>query len=329
LRGNPDRYSSLYEKERVIVEKYLNSCLKGRSPASLYDPGKYILSSGGKRLRPLLVIFSAKAVGSKRKYYNTASAVELLHNFTLVHDDIMDNADVRRGRKTLHKIFDLNKALLVGDSLLSVAYELLLSDLKKSEAKIVSAFTHSLVEICEGQSLDKDFETSDQVTLDEYLIMIRKKTAEMLKMCCKIGALAGGGTDEEIKALSRYGINLGIAFQIQDDLLDVFGKQEEFGKAIGGDLMEGKKTYLVLKALELDNGKYKKELEGFIKNKGIPQEDICRFRELFENTGALAAAEAAIKNYTMKALKPLKKLKNEKYADFFEWLAYTLIHRKN
>ena len=329
MKGNADRFSVLYEKEREIVEKYLNNCLEGRTPASLYDPGKYILSSGGKRLRPLLVIFSAKAVGSKSKYYHTASAVELLHNFTLVHDDIMDNADMRRGRETLHKKYDLNKALLVGDSLLSVAYELLLSDLKKSEAKIVSAFTHSLVEICEGQSLDKDFETSDHVTLDEYLIMIRKKTAEMLKMCCKIGALAGGGSDEEIKALARYGINLGIAFQIQDDLLDVFGKQEEFGKAIGGDLVEGKKTYLVLKAMEMDNGQYKKELEGYIKNKGIPKEEICRFREIFENTGALNASEAAIKDYTIKALKPLKKLKDEKYADFFEWLANTLIYRKN
>ncbi len=140
MKGDIDNYSALYEKERLRVEKYINSCLDSRQPDSLYEPGKYILSSGGKRLRPLLVIFSAKAVGSKRNFYNTATAVELLHNFTLVHDDIMDNADMRRGRETLHKKYDLNKALLVGDSLLSIAYELLLKDLKDSQADIVSAF---------------------------------------------------------------------------------------------------------------------------------------------------------------------------------------------
>ncbi len=190
-------------------------------------------------------------------------------------------------------------------------------------------FTQSLVEICEGQSLDKDFETSDQVSIDEYLIMIRKKTAEMLKMCCKIGALAGGGSTEEKNALSAYGINLGIAFQIQDDLLDVFGNEQEFGKTIGGDLSEGKKTYLILKALELDNGKYSTELRNYIKNKGICDDQVPRFKEIFKETGALSSSEEAIKNYTLKALRSLKKLNSRQYTGFFEWLANTLIYRKH
>jgi geranylgeranyl diphosphate synthase, type II len=326
---NTSVYSSLYDKQRILLEKKLNTTLDNRKPESLYSPGKYIISGGGKRLRPLLLIFSAKAVGSKSNYYNTASAVELLHNFTLVHDDIMDNADKRRGRITLHKKYDINKALLVGDSLLSVAYEILLADVKVNQAEVVNAFTKSLVEICEGQSMDKDFETSPDVTLDEYMIMIRKKTAEMLKMCCKVGALAGSGSREEINALSSYGINLGIAFQIQDDLLDITGSEEKFGKKIGGDLMEGKKTFLILKAMELSKGEFKKELKKYISGKGIKQEKIPYYKNMFEENGVIRSAEDEIKNYTLKALKPLKNLKEDKYKDFFIWLANNLIHRKH
>jgi geranylgeranyl diphosphate synthase, type II len=326
---NTKIYSSLYDKQRILLEKKLSTSLNKRKPESLYGPGKYIISGGGKRLRPLLLIFSAKAVGSKSNFYNTASAVELLHNFTLVHDDIMDNADKRRGRKTLHKMYDINKALLVGDSLLSVAYEILLSDVKVNQAEIVNAFTKSLVEICEGQSMDKDFETAKKVTLDEYMIMIRKKTAEMLKMCCKVGALAGSGSREEINALSSYGINLGIAFQIQDDLLDITGNEGEFGKKIGGDLIEGKKTFLILKALETAKGQFKKELEKYINSNGIKQEKIHYFKSMFEENGVIRSAEEEIRKYTQKALTPLKNLKEEKYKNFFIWLANNLIHRKN
>jgi geranylgeranyl diphosphate synthase, type II len=147
-------------------------------------------------------------------------------------------------------------------------------------------------------------------------------------MCCKIGALAGGGTPAEINALASYGINLGIAFQIQDDLLDVFGNQEEFGKTIGGDLVEGKKTFLILKALELNNGRFTEELNEFFSNQGIGNGEVCRFRGIFEITGARREAEDAIKNYTSKALTSLKKLSKPEYSGFFEWLANTLIYRK-
>ena len=244
---NNDNYIKLYEAERKKINKILSTSLKKRKPASLYEPGSYILNSGGKRLRPLLVLLSSKAVGGKfEKVYNAAAAVEMLHNFTLVHDDIMDNAEKRRGRLTLHKMFNHSTAILTGDSLLSIAYEYLLKDCNGNSKEVVSSFTHGLIEVCEGQSLDTDFESRKNVSLSEYIIMIKKKTAAMAEMCCRIGALLGGGTNSQVNALGNYGLNLGIAFQIQDDLLDISADEKKFGKTIGGDLVEGKKTFLFL-----------------------------------------------------------------------------------
>ena len=192
---NPESFSFLYERERKKVEKILVEAFKDRKPDSLYKPVKYILSTGGKRLRPLLVIFSTKAVGGNFSVvYNASVAVELLHNFTLVHDDIMDNADKRRGMLTLHKKYDDSTAILAGDGLLSVAYEYLLKDCNGKTKEVISAFTKGLIEVCEGQSLDKDFETTDNVTIDKYKLMIMKKTAAMFEMCCTVGALLGGGS---------------------------------------------------------------------------------------------------------------------------------------
>ena len=258
---NNKKFISLYEIERNKINKILSFALKNRNPISLYEPGSYILNSGGKRLRPLLVLLSAKAVGGKfNDAYNAAAAVEMLHNFTLVHDDIMDNADKRRGRLTLHKKYDHNTAILAGDSLLSIAYEFLLKDCNGNAKEVISSFTHGLIEVCEGQSLDTDFELRKNVSLSEYIVMIKKKTAAMAEMCCKIGALLGGGTKKQVNALGKYGLNLGIAFQIQDDLLDISADEKEFGKTIGGDLVEGKKTFLFLEALEKSKGEDRKKL---------------------------------------------------------------------
>ncbi len=224
-------YILLYEAERKQINKILSISVKNRKPASLYEPGSYILNSGGKRLRPLLVLLSAKAVGGEFKNaYNAAAAVEMLHNFTLVHDDIMDNADKRRGRLTLHKKYDHNTAILAGDSLLSVAYEYLLKDCNGNAKEVVSSFTHGLIEVCEGQSMDTDFELRKNVALSEYITMIKKKTAAMAEMCCRIGALLGGGSKSQVNALGNYGLNLGIAFQIQDDLLDISADEKEIWK---------------------------------------------------------------------------------------------------
>jgi geranylgeranyl diphosphate synthase type II len=323
-----DKFFSLYEGERKKVEQRLIKSLKGRIPVSLYKPGLYIIEGGGKRLRPLLVLFSAKAVGGKFSSANNASvAVELLHNFTLVHDDIMDNADKRRGKQTLHKKYDSNTAILVGDSLLSIAYEQLLKDCNGNSKEILSAFTKGLVDVCEGQSMDKDFETLEHVSIKDYEVMIEKKTAAMVEMCCKIGALLCGGTKKEINGLANFGRSIGIAFQIQDDLLDITGNENEFGKFVGGDLVEGKKTFLFIKALEKAKGKNRQALQKVIRNKGIKPDQIKFYKELYVKLGVLEDAKKEIKFYTNKALNSLKILKRKEDREIFGWLADSLIKR--
>ncbi len=323
-----DKFFSLYEGERKKVEQRLIKSLKGRIPVSLYKPGLYIIEGGGKRLRPLLVLFSAKAVGGKFSSANNASvAVELLHNFTLVHDDIMDNADKRRGKQTLHKKYDANTAILVGDSLLSIAYKQLLKDCNGNSKEILSAFTKGLVDVCEGQSMDKDFETLEHVSIKDYEVMIEKKTAAMVEMCCKIGALLCGGTKKEINGLANFGRSIGIAFQIQDDLLDITGNENEFGKFVGGDLVEGKKTFLFIKALEKAKGKNRQALQKVIRNKGIKPDQIKFYKELYAKLGVLEDAKKEIKFYTNKALNSLKILKRKEDREIFGWLADSLIKR--
>ena len=321
------KYISLYEAERKKINKILSVSVKNRKPVSLYEPSSYILNSGGKRLRPLLVLLSAKAVGGEFKNcYNAAAAVEMLHNFTLVHDDIMDNADKRRGRLTLHKKFDHNTAILAGDSLLSIAYEYLLKDCNGNAKEVISSFTHGLIEVCEGQSLDTDFESRKNVALSEYITMIKKKTAAMAEMCCRIGALLGGGTKSQVNALGNYGLNLGIAFQIQDDLLDISADEKEFGKTIGGDLVEGKKTFLFLEALEKSRGEDRKKLLKVIEQKGIKRNQVSSYKMIYEKLGVLDDARREIRAYTQKALRSVNLL-DEENKKIFKWLADSLIHR--
>ena len=322
------RFFALYERERIKIEERLSNALKNREPHSLYKPAAYVLKSGGKRLRPLLVLFSAKASGGKfSKAYNAAVAVELLHNFTLVHDDIMDNADKRRGRLTLHKKYDLSTAILAGDSLLSVAYEYLMKDSGDHLKEMLDSFTHGLVEVCEGQSMDKDFELLNEVSIQQYMIMIEKKTAAMAEMCCIIGANIAGASKQEIKSMAAFGKNIGIAFQIQDDLLDISGNESELGKFVGGDLVEGKKTYLFLKALEKSRGKDKKEFLGIIENKGIKHNEIPKFQALYCKLGVLEDAREEIIMYSNRALSKLKYLKRQEDRDLFTWLTDSLIKR--
>lgn len=320
-------FHQLYDREKKKIERILSKSLEFREPVSLYDPAYYIIKNGGKRLRPLLVLFSCKSAGGRySNAYNAAAAVELLHNFTLIHDDIMDNAEKRRGRLTLHVKYDLNTAVLAGDGMLAVAYEYLLKDCKNKKNIVISKFTKALIEICEGQALDKKFEVERNVTLADYLRMINKKTASMLEMCCKIGGILGGGSEKEIRALSSFGKNIGIAFQIHDDLLDIKG-YEEFGKTTGGDLMEGKKTFLFLRALNKTRGKDRSSLEKMIENKGIKPTEVNYFIDLYKRNGIIEDAEAEILKYTDKAVKALSVLKNENDNDLFRWLAGTLIKR--
>jgi geranylgeranyl diphosphate synthase, type II len=322
------KFNTIYERELKHVNRILSKALLNRKPLSLYSPAYFIIESGGKRLRPLLVLLSAKAVGGKYSdAYYAGAAVELLHNFTLVHDDIMDNAEKRRGKPTLHIKYDESTAILAGDSLLAVAYENLIKNCNGNSRDILSDFTQGLTEVCEGQSLDKDYETKPEVSLKEYIEMIRKKTAAMLQMCCSVGARLGNGSEEEIKALSSFGRNIGIAFQVQDDLLDITANETEFGKKIGGDLVEGKKTFLLINALSRAKGKDKTKLKSLIKNKGIESSRVPEFKELYNKLGVISDARKEIKKYTSLALRSLKVLKHSEDREIFSWLAESLIKR--
>ena len=328
MNSNSGKFNNIYNSEITKIEKQLGLLLKGKEPRSLYEPCSYILNGGGKRLRPFLVLISAKAVGGKFKdVYNAAIAVEILHNFTLAHDDIMDNSPKRRGRKTLHKKYDVNTAILAGDNLIALAYESLLKDCKVNTKSIVSTFTKAVIEVCEGQSLDKDFEFRKNVSIAEYKKMIYKKTAALAEMCCSIGAQLCGASEKEINNVSNYGKNLGMAFQIQDDLLDIVGEESKFGKTIGSDLVEGKKTYLFLRALEKSNAGDRNELFKVVKLKGISPNEVQKYKQLYIKLEIIKDAEHEIMKYTKLALKNLSSLKDGEGKNLMIWLANALITR--
>ncbi len=323
------KYKKFFEGEIKKIENRIGRIFKNKLPTSLYEPSAYIMSGGGKRIRPFLVLASAKAVGGEVKnVYNAAVAVELLHNFTLVHDDIMDNADKRRNRPTLHKKYDTGTAILTGDSLTAFAYKYLLSDTYAKTKEAITFFTDGVIEVCEGQSLDAEFEKRKNVTIAEYKKMIKQKTAALLKMCVLIGGLLGGGTDEDLKNLKNYGVNLGMAFQLQDDYLDIAGDEKRFGKPIGGDLVEGKKTFLLLKALEIAKGNDKKELLKVVKNNGINKKDVLKYKSIYENLGVFALTEKEIEKYTLKALNSANKLPDTEGKNLLICLAEDLLERK-
>jgi geranylgeranyl diphosphate synthase type II len=318
----------VYKTELKKIESKISELFVDKEPRSLYDPCAYSIQSGGKRLRPFLVLISAKAVGGNfEDVYNAAVAVEILHNFTLVHDDIMDNADKRRGFPTTHVKYDLSTAILAGDNLIAIAYKQLLKDVKGDVPRLVNTFTDGIIEVCEGQSYDKEFETQDEVTVDEYRCMISKKTAALAETCCSIGAQIGGGRDEDIEALSNYGKNLGIAFQFQDDLLDIIGDENEFGKSVGGDLVEGKKTFLFLKALEKADGKVKEDLMRVVKNKGISRDEVPYYKKIYEDLGVIEESKKEIKAYNNQALEAIEDIKDKHAKKVMEELAHYLVDR--
>ncbi|MFA7288714.1 MAG: polyprenyl synthetase family protein [Melioribacteraceae bacterium] len=318
------------EKITKQVNSKLDNLFTKKKLKSLYDPCAYILKDGGKRLRPLLVLFSAEAVNyNLNDAFNSALAVELLHNFTLAHDDIMDNADRRRGVPTVHIKYDTNTAILAGDNLISYSYHLLLKDCSDKNCKaILNAFTTGIIEVCEGQSLDKEFESRKDVSIEEYLKMIYKKTAAMIEMSCKVGGQLNNASPIYIKALSNFGMHLGLAFQLQDDLLDIIGSEKEFGKNIGGDIKEGKRTFLMLRAYQLANKQEKALLNKVFDRKIDSKEEIEKVRNLFEKLGVIDEAKNKINYYTVKAQKYLNKLPNKKGVETLFWLSEYLINRK-
>lgn len=292
-----------YAQERVIEKK----------PESLYDPVHYILQLGGKRLRPLLTLLSAQMYGSTiEKALDASLAVEVFHNFTLLHDDIMDDADLRRGKETVHVKWDVNTGILSGDAMLIMAYRLFNSYDPQTFYELNQVFSATALEVCEGQQYDVDFETRDDVTIDEYIEMIRLKTSVLLGCALQMGAIIAGGSKEEQQKIYDYGIHLGIAFQLMDDYLDAFGDPATFGKEVGGDIRENKKTYLYLKSLE-DEGCATELKEWFSMDYTTMNEDQIETKKetvkvFFEESGGAQKTLDAIKDYTAKALNDIDSL---------------------
>jgi geranylgeranyl diphosphate synthase type II len=321
-------YEQRYLHHKQQIDRRLKQFIRQQEPRSLYGPLTYILEGGGKRIRPLILLLSCEAVGGTARYaLQAAVAIEILHNFTLVHDDIMDNAASRRGRPTVHTKWDLNVAILVGDELLALAYRALLMTESHNIQKIAKVFTEGVVEVCEGQAYDKEFETRRAVRVNDYLLMIEKKTAKMVAVAAEIGALIGNGTEASIHALRRYGEHVGRAFQIQDDLLDIVANERELGKALGGDLVEGKKTFLLLEALARAEGRERKMLQAVVSNKGVPRRLVPEYRRIYYHTGAIDAARRRIERDIGQAKQELHRLPSSDAKAMLVWLTDMLLHR--
>ncbi|NTV46034.1 MAG: polyprenyl synthetase family protein [Chlorobiales bacterium] len=302
-----------YLEFHSLVNSEIEKCLQNPSPETLYAPARYILSGKGKRIRPILVLLGSEAIsGSSKKAIHVALAVEVLHNFTLMHDDIMDHAALRHGRETVHKKWNESVAILSGDMMLAFAYELALKTKSPNLHRMLSIITESTITICEGQAYDMEFEQRKDVTISEYLNMISKKTGRLISASLELGAIAADGTPAQVKAIREFGELIGQAFQVQDDLLDIMADDKKFGKVPGGDLVEGKKTFLLLRALELANGKDKKVLQSIIKNDGIEPSRVEEIKAIYEKCGVLADASGLISDNFKKAVKLAQKLPNEK-----------------
>lgn len=304
-------FNNKYLKYRTVIDQRLSAAIRKNEPVSLYEPAKYVLAAGGKRIRPLLILLSCEAVGgSMNQALHAAVAIEVLHNFTLVHDDIMDNASSRRGRATVHVRWDTNTAILVGDELVALAYRELLKTRSRAIAHVADVFTEGVVQVCEGQSFDKEFETLNDVSLNDYLLMISKKTGKLFSVSSEIGALIGGGTEREIRALRAFGTSLGRAFQIQDDLLDIMADEQELGKRIGGDILEGKKTFLLIQAFERAKGKDRTVIRSVIEKKRITSKIIPVVKEIYERLGVIQTAKQWIDRDIRQATLQLMKLRD-------------------
>mgnify|MGYP000126324750 FL=1 len=298
------------EEYRDEFITYLDSKNITKEPRNLYEPITYILGLGGKRLRPVLVLMTAEIFkGDFKNALDAAVAIEVFHNFSLVHDDIMDDAPVRRGQTTVHEKWDVNTGILSGDAMLIMAYQLFENYEPNVFRDLAKLFSKTALEVCEGQQYDVDFETRDDVMLPEYLKMIEYKTAVLVAAALKMGAIVAGASETAQEQMYNFGLNLGIAFQLQDDYLDVFGDPETFGKQVGGDIIENKKTYLYLKALNSGSETMTKELEHLYSIQ--PKEadaKVKAVRSIFEKTEADKATKVAISDYTAKAFEVLDEM---------------------
>ena len=314
------------EQMLSAIENYLAQTEFPAEPELLYAPIGYSLAGGGKRLRPMLLTLSCGIFSDDVKQaLPAAAAVEVFHNFTLLHDDIMDNAAVRRGKPSVHAKWGQNVAILSGDAMMIYAYRLLSSVPANLLPQVLSTFNTMALEVCEGQQYDMDFEKRTDVSVAEYLRMIELKTAVLLAGALKLGAICGGGSDMATDLLYKYGISIGLAFQLQDDLLDTYADSDEFGKPVGGDILEGKKTFLLTNALARADEPARRSLLELLSDRTIvPAEKIARVRAIYDRLGIRELTEKAVAAYFADAnlaldalevapdrLKPLRELTAE------------------
>lgn len=281
---------------------YLNSTILVKEPVGLYQPIKYILEIGGKRLRPILTLMICDLYGTNyNKAFDAALAIEVFHNFTLAHDDIMDNALIRRGKETVHEKWDVNTGILSGDAMLILAYQCFESFEPELYKELMLLFNRTAMEVCEGQQWDIEFENRNNVSISEYLKMITLKTSVLLASAMKMGAIIAKVNGNELEAIYNFGLNLGIAFQLQDDYLDTFGNSKDFGKQIGGDITENKKTFLFLKTLEVAGDDEKSRLLNLYSSKKKSAQKIEEVTNIFKNNNIEQYTLNKIKFFTEKA----------------------------
>ena len=301
-------------KEFEVLSEELDALFQGvvvpNTPHYLYDPVHYVLEHGGKRIRPMLVVLASRLFdGDSTAAFPAAVAVQLFHDFTLVHDDIMDHADERRGRPSVYKQYDASSAILSGDLLLCLAYDRL-SGLTDStiHARASHVFTQMAMRVCEGQALDAEMSVSTESTIDDYLQMIDGKTAALLEACLQIGGIVGRLPEDAIMHLKYVGNNIGRAFQIQDDLLDIIADSASWGKPVGGDLVEGKRSYPILKGIAMASEQQKPWFDLYFENKGIGFDEVEEARSLLEATGAIDATKEEVERYSRLANDSLNEL---------------------
>ena len=319
---------TIAEYSAEIESALLSLSLPGGKLAPLYQPIEYALSAGGKRIRPVLVLMGADAFGGKAAgAIRPALGIETFHNFTLLHDDVMDKSDLRRGRPTVHKKYDVNTAILSGDTMLTLATKYVSEVDGTILRKVLDTFNDMAIAVYEGQRLDMDFETADNILMADYLEMITGKTGSLLGASAKIGAMIGGASDEDARLMYEYGVMTGLAFQIQDDWLDTFGDSTSFGKPIGGDILNGKKTYLYVAAME-EGGQNAEALKVAF---NMPSGDmkVKAVTRLYEKMGISEKCRKAVGHYSSKAMKALNATSlGDEQKEAFRKLAEKLVGRK-
>ncbi|HNW90332.1 MAG TPA: polyprenyl synthetase family protein [Bacteroidales bacterium] len=295
---------------RLLNEKISDIAFE-KEPRELYEPMTYALTMGGKRIRPTLTLMACEMFkGNVQQALPAALAIEIFHNFTLVHDDIMDVAPIRRGKETVYKKWNTNIGILSGDAMLAKAFEIISESDEKIMKPLVQMLSKVAIEVCEGQQLDMNFEHSEKVTIPEYLAMIRLKTAVLVASSLMAGAIVAGASKQDTRELYLFGENLGMAFQMKDDILDVFGDEKKFGKKKGGDIISKKKTYLYLKAHELAKDKTLNSLIYYFANSTFDNDTkVKAISEIYAKVGVKKHAEKLMDNYYAKALAHLKKIK--------------------